>query len=704
MAPEQLFGEATTETDIYAVGLIVFEMLTGRKPFEGHPLSQALSRTSQEPIHVSTIIASIPDVWDEVIVRCLARVPSARFRGPEDVSLDLNTGPQTPLPGLFHPNPFYFWIFSALAALLVGAFVARKLESDKPLRPTIAHIALIPASTAGGLTMDPSISRDGRLAYVSDRGTGRNLELYVQEVGDESTARRLTFGADNKAEPSFSADGATIVYSVLPKGLYSISSSGGTPRLLASEGAHGRISPDGTKVVYCTGDNSEHPIGGSQMYIVPSAGGSSVQIVSEFYGARRPTWLPDGRHLLFEGWQDRNSVAETDAELYVLDLDSGSVTATGALRVLRSKGLRLFNQLGNFTGNSLFLSARLESAANIYRISLDPITHKVMGLVEQLTASTSLVDSPTVSADGTLVIASLEGEMNIWELGLTTPHTVTERKVTDSLSYDTYPTISQDGNALSFTRTLGQERQIWIRSMATGVERLVLGTKDEKLSPVIRPDGQEIVFRSQSEAGNSVNIVSVKDGKTEKLCNDCGTPTGWAPNGDRILLAPDAAAGISVVDRRTHELQSLYREQGVELGDAQVSPNGKWIVFCVSYGHSRRSLVIAPFDTSIRTFSSRWYRITDSRFRDQKPRWSDDGSVIYFESDRDGFDCIWAQRIDLVHGRPAGGPVAVQHYHTAAVSLGEASEAVFNLAVHGNKLFLNVPRVHGNVWRGSIAK
>lgn len=702
MAPEQLRGDAKAETDIYAVGLILFEMLTGRRPFEGPPFAQALRRTSEDPVRPRAVVPAIPAVWEQVILRCLAREPSARFSDPQEISQALTDG--LPERRALKWKP-WAWLLTAAAFLLASGLAVRRFESRGPVAVKTAQVALVPASTTGGLTMDSTISPDGKLlAYVSDRGTGGNLELFVQQSNNEATARQLTSGTNDKSEPSFSPDGALIVYSTAPKGLSIIPSAGGSPRLLAAEGSHGRFSPDGTKIAYFAGDDAEHPIGRNLMYVIPASGGTPMAVASEFYGARRPVWLPDGHHILFEGWRDRKSAPERDAELYILDLTSGAVTATGALPGLRSRGLRLFNQLGNFSGDSLLLSARLESAANVYRVSFNPRTRKISGAVEQLTTSTSLMDSPVVSAGGTLAVTSVEGELNIWDLSLTGGHVASERRITDSLSYDTYPTISKDGSILSFTRTLGQERQIWVRSMPSGMERLILGTKDEKLSPVIRPDGKEIVYRSQSERGNSIRVVSTNDGAAETLCDDCGTPTGWSSSGEQILLGPDGESGISVLDRRSRVLHSLYRQPGVELSDAQIAPNAKWIVFAASYGHQRRSLILAPYGPGSDTAPANWRRITDGRFRDQKPRWSDDGSRIYFESDRDGFQCIWQQPINPVDNRPTGMPIALRHYHAAANSLGEASEAVFNLAVNGNRIFLNVPHLRGNVWLGTIAR
>jgi eukaryotic-like serine/threonine-protein kinase len=96
-----------------------------------------------------------------------------------------------------------------------------------------------------------------------------------------------------------------------------------------------------------------------------------------------------------------------------------------------------------------------------------------------------------------------------------------------------------------------------------------------------------------------------------------------------------------------------------------------------------------------------WIPVTDGENLDDKPRWSPDGNLLYFTSERDGFRCIWAQRLDAVSKRPVSAPFGVYHFHTSRRSLMNVGLGPLEISVARNALVFNLGEITGNIWRVS---
>ena len=706
MAPEQLLGENNSTSDIYTAGLIIFEMLAGRKPFDDDPLKQALRRMIEPIPRLRSVATNIPFIWDRVVSRCLQRNPQRRFQSAEEIAAVLrgdswNSG----IAGAL------WWSrrrWRMLTATLAGAVIVLALGARALIvsgNSGSQGVSLSPATTGGGLTMYSAISKDGRwLAYASDRDSESNLDLWVQKVGDESTRRRITSDGLDTSCPSFSDDGSKLVFRWEREGggLYTVDLPDGRPHLLVREGQEGRFSPDGESVVYWTGEQAEHPILPSGIYLVAYKGGASRQLASGFASASNPVFLPDGRHILFEGVREPDVNYEKSADWHVLDLQTGTVQGTGALDGLRNLQLRRYNRLGNFFGNKLLFSARSVTAANIYQYRFDLDKFKVVGNPEQLTFSTALLDSPFVTQKGMLAVTNSAGSLNIWQLPLSGSGPA--RRLTTSLHYDTHPTVSTDGLAIAFGRTLGRERDIWLKTPA-GERPLVTTKNEETYWPVIRGDGSEVAYsavrESTKESTHSVFIVRTKDAAVEKLCDSCGDPLHFSRDGSLLLMFHGTPSRIVVLDRRTRRVQVVAQSSG-DIAEAQFSSDDRHIAFRETTGSNRSRIVIAPLEAHGSTPASRWITVAEDTAWNEKPHWPEDGRSIYFLSKRDGFPCIWAQRLDT-RMRPIQGPRLVRHFHSHTFSPLETSRIAFNFAIARGNLITNPAVVYGNVWTGRMA-
>jgi Tol biopolymer transport system component len=206
----------------------------------------------------------------------------------------------------------------------------------------------------------------------------------------------------------------------------------------------------------------------------------------------------------------------------------------------------------------------------------------------------------------------------------------------------------------------------------------------DKWHPRFSPDGSKVSFSERETESWNIYTVSASGGVSEQICKDCGEATDWSRDGERILgdtLKPYAWVLDLATRRKTDLLATHHGDTGV------FSPDNRWVVF--GYPPTGRTYV-APFG-ELPIPESAWIPIVDNWWD-----WEWYGNLIYSVSDRDGFSCIWAQRLDAATRRPVGAPFAVFHAHSARVSLANQGEVY--LSVGRDKMLFNMADRTGNIW------
>ena len=130
------------------------------------------------------------------------------------------------------------------------------------------------------------------------------------------------------------------------------------------------------------------------------------------------------------------------------------------------------------------------------------------------------------------------------------------------------------------------------------------------------------------------------------------------------------------------------------------SPDDRWIAFHFHTGPVARAVYVAPFRGLVEVPETEWIKVTDGRSADREPYWSPDGNLIYYLSERDGFRCIWAQRVDHNTRQPVGDPFAVYHFHSARRSLTNVGfgTGLVGLSIAKDKIVFAQGEVTGNIW------
>jgi Tol biopolymer transport system component len=239
-----------------------------------------------------------------------------------------------------------------------------------------------------------------------------------------------------------------------------------------------------------------------------------------------------------------------------------------------------------------------------------------------------------------------------------------------------------------------------MKNLDTGQYLRLTATQESEAHPEISPDGSLVAYfssyRDEASVGSGrIQSVPTLGGVAEVLCQGCAYP--WNFTSDNRRLAFNQFPRVYLLDIPTKRKTSLLKPSGSAIWQAKFSPDGRWITFgesSASVGRSR--LFVAPFQTEGEISEEEWIALTDGSTVDDKPRWSPEGNLMYFTSKRDGFVCLWAQRLDPTSKRPRDAAFVVYHLHQARRSLGHGG--YYEISVARDKIVFNLGELTGNIW------
>ena len=542
MAPEQIHGEnADARTDIFALGAVLYEMVTGKRAFQGKDQVSVMSAIlEKEPEPLFALQPLAPPTVDRVVKTCLAKDPEERLQTAHDLKLQLewirDAAPQSGLPAPVATRPRIShrvsWPVALICIAAIGFFAGMYLRpANAPELPIVSQISP-PAGESfalqGVAAGPPVLSPDGqRLAFVAVGSDGKQ-RLWVRQL-EAATAQPLE-GSDGSTFPFWSADSRYIGFFATNK-LSRIDASGGPPLAIADVAAFwgGTWSRDGT-ILFASNTST------TLIYRVPATGGTPQQ-VTKLDASRGedshlwPQFLPDGKHFLFyatgkdpqndgtyaatlDGGQpkllvrgDSNAVyAPPGYLLFVRQgtlmaqrFDAGSLRLTwDAVPLAQHTAANLGVGRGNFTvsENGILTYAAGSGSAGANRI----LWFDRRGKQTAETGESGAYFSPRISPDGRKLAVAIETpgtlNFNIWVFDLARG---VPTRLTFSSSLDGHPAWSPDGKTIVFMSDRSGQFHIY-QTAADGTGNTSPMVVDDawEYNPSFSPDGRYLTFRRRS--------------------------------------------------------------------------------------------------------------------------------------------------------------------------------------------------------------
>lgn len=713
MSPEQARGaELDPRADIFALGLILFEMATGRTGFQGATKIEVLASILHEDLPPpSSLNAGLLPEFDWVVGHCLRKDRDHRFQSMAEVKAaleDLQGSTQrghssqsvtrsaswthTGLSPRPSRRPWLWILVPVLLAAAAGAWFA--LRSSQPAASKLELVKLTPEA---GLNSDPAVSADGKLlAYASDRAGEGNLDIWLRQIGGADPIR-LTNDPADESEPDFSPDGTRVAYRSERDGggIYVVSTLGGESRRIADRGRRPRFSPDGTRLTYWTGhpSSSGRRHGDGQVWVVDLAGGRTTQLAADFAAALFPVWVGPDR-LLFVGSQPPDAFATWD--WYVASISGGRPVRCNVLRFGGANEFRLPYAWRN--GEVIYATAGT-AESHVSALPLSPRDWQPRGDSRRLTFGTAREEHPGVSADGTrLVFASLAQNFDVytlpWNQGSRTAAVL--RRLTRDTSMEAVRAVSPDGGKLAFISDRTGYHEIYILDIATGQSRLVDPPGFSKVAPVFHPSGAQIAFTDHRGDAKVIYVAPTDGGTARRVCDSCGQPSAWSQDGRYLIYSLyDENSEISLFDLQTGRSSTYLRHPAASLFPRALSSDGRWLSFILDPGAEPGQIFVAPFEPLKPPPQSEWVAITRGPSLNSYPQWSPAMDALFFVSDRDSYLCVWKQALDPRTQKPLGEPTALRHFHDPSLNV---NSAVRWIVAGPQFLALTLQELTGSVW------
>jgi serine/threonine protein kinase len=702
MSPEQAEDRPVdARSDIFSFGVMLYQMLTGRQPFHGEsPLLTIAAILRDEPVAPASINAEVSPEVERVVARCLEKDPARRFQNAADLKIvlewltrDAGAVKRGTAEPATRTRRWKRAVGVSLATVSAAGVIAAAVYWRR--QPAVAPPSnVVRVTTNLGLTCTPALSPDSRLlAYASDRGGDGNLHIWVQQLPNGQPMQKTRDAAD-ESSPRFSPDGSSIVFERTGAGIFAIPTLGDQERLIAPGGLGPQFSPDGTQIAYWVGDPDSSITSGA-VFVTPFAQYAPKRLATEFAGARFPLWAPDGRHVLFQGVHS----PQATPEWWVAPIDGGPSINTGILAALRSHQVSPIPGPGDWKGNNLVFSAADPRSRHIWRAALKMPGWRLAGLAEQLTGGAGVDAEPVLASGGRVAFASLNYHNSLWRLPLRDgePRQANVERLSETGAVQSRPSISANGRILAF---LSGDRQVWIRDMESGTESDLTFGSGDKSAPAVAADGSMVAYSVVEDRKPMIYVVpatSSDSGVASKACEDCGEPSDWTHTGGKILCSGGQPQIVSLLDPASGANVPILRHPVYDLDQPHISPDDRWIAFVASNDPKPTRIYISPFRNGAAAGPGEWIPVTDGTAWDDKPRWLDDSSLIYY-SNRDGFGCLWKQKLRPDTKQPAGEPSAVHHFHRLGQSPRSLFRKGFQIAVTRDILILNLVDMTGDIW------
>ncbi|HEX8029570.1 MAG TPA: protein kinase [Vicinamibacterales bacterium] len=641
MAPEQAKGRhLDRRADIWAFGVVLYEMLCGRRLFEAEDVSETLAAVLRQPVDWSALPADTPPALRHLLARCVERDVRKRLRDIGEARIALEAPSATvALPpaesGNLAVEPrrrgWQRMLPLGIAIVLAASITALAVRylTPRPLAPVVRFGYPLVAGFPGAPLARPflTISPDGtQIAYVY----GTNRQLYVRRFSEiDPQAVPGTDGLGDIFAPAFSPDGRMLAFWSGDGTIKRVPIEGGAVVTICQADNPYGLSWGDSGIVFAQGDK------GVIMRVSPNGGTPEVIARAkprEFVSG--PELLPGGRFVLFSVTADTAVDRWDRARIVARSLDSGAehiiVDGGSDARYLPSGYLV-------FTRGSVLFAAPFDASRAALKGPESPVLSGVrrgnpgIGTAHYAVSSAgTLVYVPgALAATATVDLGLVDRTGNVTRLKL-------------PLGAYSSPRISPDGRQLAFTVAAGREEFIAVYELsgAKAMRRLTMGSRSR--SPVWAANGTRVAYQSDREGDAAIFWQSADGGGTaERLTKpspgESHVPESWSPTTNTLLFSvrkesEDTLWTLSLTDRKVAAFGAVRSSIPI---NAVYSPDGKWIAYQSDQG-GRTTMYVQPVPPSgaVYQFLPRGNDVP------HEPMWSPDSKELFYNPRAGAFEVV----------------------------------------------------------------
>jgi len=538
MSPEQARGlRVDTRTDIWALGVVLYEMLASAVPFSGPTNSDVIaSILCEQPGPLEALTREpVPAALESIVMKALRKDREERYQTANDLASDLKDVRRS-----LEFSPRERRVKLSLAAVAVVVLVGGSLLLWSALRtndaaPSAKNVAFTQITDQSGAELFPSLAPDGKSLVYASHASGK-WGIYLQRVGGKN-ATNLTQGSmADDTQPAFSPDGERIAFRSEREGggIYVMGATGESARRMSDFGYNPAWSPDGEKIVVAT-EVINRPLTRptkSQIWTLAIATGEKRMITAG--DALQPAWSPHGYRIAY--WT-RPDISGQGEDIWTIPAEGGE-----ARKVTSGAGTN-WNPVWSPDGRYLYFCSNRGGSMNIWRVALDEKSGAVRGMPEAVTAIGASTEAQhlSFSRDGRhLAYVALQETRNLKKIGFDPSRA---RAVGDPIAITRgsaqlwFPDVSPDGEWLA-GYSLGNLRHIFIMRTDGSDLRDLTPDNYRYAWPRWSPDGKRIAFSSRRTGDYEIWAINRDGSGLEQMTQSSGGHySPWSADGLKIAYS-----------------------------------------------------------------------------------------------------------------------------------------------------------------------
>lgn len=599
MSPEQVSDEKVDHrTDLWSVGVVLYEMLTGANPFKGESRQATFQKIlSAEPPVVSELDPKLPAELDAILSKALEKDADVSYQTASDLRADLkrvrreiDSSPSLRSDSLTQKREkvttrkFLIPVLGALILGLIGFgiwfFVFGNDKFDAIDWNKANNVQL---TEQVGIEYFPSLAPDGK-SFVYAADTNGNFDIFVQRVGGKNAANLTKDSTATDTQPAFSPDGERIAFRSErePKGIYVMGASGENLRRVADFGFHPSWSPDGKEIVVSTFGRDQptvrangeqflsvidvetaakrelikleasfpawSPSGGRIAYwfytatlsrrdiaTIPAGGGEPVIITKDFATSNwNPVWSPDGKYLYFVS--NKNG----SLNFWRVRIDESSGAALSEPEPITSPSK--FSRHLNFSRDGKrMIYVQTNNQSNIQGVAFDAAAEKVNGEPFWITQGDREITRAELSPDGARFVMRIIRRTQD-DLVTVSRDGSDWRDITNDAPFDRYVRWSPDGKQITFTSDRSGSTEVWTGNPdGTNLQQITFINRSDNGAgfPVWSPDGKRLCFTTRDSQTFIIDLTKNPGERTPQPIGLNEKVTGfitwdWSPDGKKL--------------------------------------------------------------------------------------------------------------------------------------------------------------------------